>query len=50
MNAGYTGTPLAGKLGIKPATSVLLDGASTDLALCPMMSRCIARPARLRTP
>jgi hypothetical protein len=27
MPEGYSGTPLATKLGLKPATSVLLDGA-----------------------
>ena len=27
MAAGYSGTPLAKKLGIKPGTTILLDGA-----------------------
>jgi len=31
--AGYSGTPLAKKLGIKPESLVLLDGAATDFDL-----------------
>jgi hypothetical protein len=36
MDAGYSGPPLAGKLGIKAGTSVLLDGAATDFDLGPL--------------
>jgi len=31
--AGYSGTPLARKLGVKEGRSVLLDGASADFSL-----------------
>ena len=31
--AGYSGTPLARKLGVSPDSSVLLDGAPGDFAL-----------------
>ncbi len=31
--AGYSGTPLPAKLGIKPASAVLLDGAPADLGI-----------------
>jgi hypothetical protein len=31
--AGYSGTPLARKLGISPGSSVLLDGVPTDFSL-----------------
>ena len=34
--AGYSGTPLPGKLGIKPGSRVLLDGAPADLPLAPL--------------
>ena len=30
MSAGYSGTPLAQKLGIKPGSTLLLDGAPAD--------------------
>ena len=31
MTAGYSGTPLPAKLGIKPGSRVLLDGAPDDV-------------------
>jgi hypothetical protein len=31
VTAGYSGTPLPAKLGIKPGTRVLLDGAPDDV-------------------
>ena len=34
--AGYSGTPLPAKLGIKAGGAVLLDGAPTDLPLTPL--------------
>jgi hypothetical protein len=36
VTAGYSGTPLPAKLGIKPASRVLLDGAPDGLALDPL--------------
>jgi hypothetical protein len=36
MTAGYSGTPLPKKLGIKAGARVLLDGAPGDLALEPL--------------
>ena len=33
MTAGYSGTPLPAKLGIKPGSAVLLDGAPPDLGI-----------------
>jgi len=33
--AGYSGTPLAGKLGIKPGSAVLLDGAPDSFEFGP---------------
>ncbi|WP_448625112.1 hypothetical protein [Geodermatophilus sp. URMC 64] len=36
MTAGYSGTPLPAKLGIKPGARVLLDGAPGDLPLEPL--------------
>ena len=33
MTAGYSGTPLPAKLGIKPGSRVLLDGAPDDVPL-----------------
>ncbi len=36
MTAGYSGTPLPKKLGIKAGARVLLDGAPADLALEPL--------------
>lgn len=33
MSAGYSGTPLPTKLGIKPGSRVLLDGAPSDFEL-----------------
>jgi hypothetical protein len=33
VTAGYSGTPLPAKLGIKPASAVLLDGAPDDLGI-----------------
>ena len=35
-SAGYSGTPLAGKLGIRPGSRVLLVGAPEDFDLGPM--------------
>ena len=37
--AGYSGTPLPAKLGIKPGGRVLLDGASPELVLEPLPER-----------
>lgn len=34
--AGYSGTPLVRKLGIKPGSSVLLDGSPPGFELAPM--------------
>ena len=36
MTAGYSGTPLPAKLGIKPGSRVLLDGAPDDVPLEPL--------------
>jgi hypothetical protein len=36
VTAGYSGTPLPKKLGIKPGARVLLDGAPADLDLEPL--------------
>lgn len=36
MTDGYSGTPLAGKLGIKAGSIVLLDGAAADFDLGPL--------------
>jgi hypothetical protein len=36
VTAGYSGTPLPKKLGIKAGARVLLDGAPADLALEPL--------------
>ena len=36
MTAGYSGTPLPAKLGIKVGSRVLLDGEPADLALEPL--------------
>lgn len=36
MSVGYSGTPLPAKLGIKPGSRVLLDGAPADLPLEPL--------------
>ena len=33
MSAGYSGTPLPAKLGIKAGSRVLLDGGPTDLGI-----------------
>ena len=33
MRAGYSATPLPGKLGVTPSSRVLLDGGPTDLSL-----------------
>ena len=33
MTAGYSGTPLGAKLGVKPGSRVLLDGAPPGFAL-----------------
>lgn len=33
MSAGYSGTPLPAKLGIKPGGRVLLDGGPADLGI-----------------
>ena len=33
MSAGYSGTPLPAKLGIKPGSAVLLDAAPDDLGI-----------------
>ena len=34
--AGYSGTPLPAKLGLRPGSRVLLDGAPPDLSLEPL--------------
>ena len=36
MTAGYSGTPLAAKLGIKAGSRLLLDGAPDDVPLEPL--------------
>lgn len=36
VSAGYSGTPLPAKLGIKPGHRVLLDGAPAELSLDPL--------------
>jgi hypothetical protein len=36
LTAGYSGTPLPAKLGIKPGSRVLLDGAPAGLTLEPL--------------
>ena len=35
-DAGYSGTPLPRKLGVKPGHTVLLDNAPADFALAPL--------------
>jgi hypothetical protein len=45
MTAGYSGTPLTAKLGIKPGARVLLDGAPVGFALdAPVHRRAGAGP------
>ena len=36
MTAGYSGTPLPAKLGVKPGGRVLADGAPADVSLIPL--------------
>ena len=45
--AGYSGTPLARKLGIGPASAVLLDGAAADFTIEGLPEG--VRPARRAT-
>jgi hypothetical protein len=41
--AGYSGTPLERKLGIKPGQTLFLDGAPDDLDLDPAGARVVRR-------
>ena len=47
MTAGYSGTPLRAKLGIRPGSRVLVDGAPAELPLAPLPdgARVHRRPA-----